>query len=105
MLISFPLIVMSFGVLIHSVYRASSLLIQVKRRELGIDKRDATRRNAERKTKESSASSSGVSKTTTTTRVQAADEDVDGDAPPTGEAAATTRQTAKQRKSTKGAAK
>lgn len=39
---SAPLALMSFGILIHSVWSASNLLIAVKRHQLGVDTRPAT---------------------------------------------------------------
>lgn len=78
-LISAPLILMSFGILLYAVARASSLLIQVKRKELA----------KKREQKSAAAATDGAARattTTTTTRVQSAEGmsagDVDGDAPP-----------------------
>lgn len=73
LLISAPLIVMSFGILIYAITRASSLLIEVKRLEL-TKNRSSTQKNKKEGTTTSQADTNekkdNTTTTTTTTRVE-----------------------------------
>ena len=74
-LASMPLILTSFGILIHAIYHASSLLILVKRKQLGIDKKGPKKEAAATLADTNAASSSVPSEA-----VRAGD--VDGQSPP-----------------------
>lgn len=88
---SMPLILTSFGILIHAIYHASSMLILVKRKQLGIDKRGSGQTTK----KEAAVGGAAASSSVPSEAVRAGD--VDGQSPPAEIGAAGV----KQRKSTK----
>jgi hypothetical protein len=104
-LLSLPMIVTSFVILIHAVVRTSNLLVVVKRKQLGIDKKQKAQHQAAAAaaTAEATAAVASASSSSPTPASEAEMKvgDVDGDAPAAAEVKATRQRRGARKSSSK----